>query len=65
MKTCRICGEQKDDYQFYRIKHFYKVMTAIKIWCRDCQKTYMEMKKIEKQKKEREQMQGTFSVSFT
>lgn len=64
-RVCRICGLEKEACQFYKVKHFYKVMSAYKIWCRDCQKMYMEMKKVEEQKKLRDQMRGTFDVCFS
>lgn len=65
MKTCRICGLQFEDKEFYKIKHLYKYINFGKrIWCRHCQKLYVEMKKLEIQQKQMEEMKGTFEVSF-
>ena len=52
MNTCEICGESKPKIQFIKINHFYKWNRAWVIWCRDCQKMFIEMKRFEEAKKE-------------
>ena len=63
---CRVCGEEKEPNQFYRVKHFYKYLNTKRIWCRDCQKLYVEMKKQELSMKKFEERveQNAFCVSF-
>ena len=63
---CHICGEEKDPTQFFRVKHFYKYMNTKRIWCRVCQKLFMQMKKEELVKKQFDQKveNQTFNVSF-
>ena len=51
MKTCRICGEKKEDEEFFRLRHFYKWNKSNVVWCRECQKQFMEMKAEEERKK--------------
>ena len=48
MKDCRICGQTKSDEKFYKVKHFYLYHDKNVIWCRECQKMYIEMKRREK-----------------
>ena len=61
---CRICGEEKEKKEFYKVKHFYKVMNQRKIWCRDCMKLYSEMKKEEKRVFELKEKEWNFCVKF-
>lgn len=48
---CYICGEDKRDRDFYRLKDYWKYFTVYKIWCRACQKMYIDMIKDEENKK--------------
>lgn len=61
---CRVCGEIKDKKEFYRLKHFSRLLPTKKIWCRDCMKMYVEMKKEEEQKKSLEQKEWVFILKF-
>lgn len=45
MPCCRICGEEKEKKEFYKLKYFSQYFNAKKIWCRDCMKMYMNMQK--------------------
>lgn len=64
---CRVCGEDKEPTQFYKIKYFYKYLSSKRVWCRECQKLYVDMKKkeVEKKKFDDKVEQGTFCVSFS
>lgn len=64
MICCRVCGEEKERSQFYKIKHFYKYLNTNKVWCRECQKLYVEMKKQEMNEKIKDFLKGQFCVSF-
>jgi hypothetical protein len=61
---CRVCGEEKEAREFYRLKHFYKYLNARKIWCRDCMKMFVEMKKEETRKKDLDQKEWLFVLRF-
>ena len=63
---CRVCGQEKERSQFFKVKHFYKYLNTHRIWCRECQKLYIEMKKQEvaKQKFDEKVEAGVFSVCF-
>jgi hypothetical protein len=46
MKTCKICGETKEDNCFVIIPFFTKYKKHNKVtWCTICQKLYIDMKK--------------------
>lgn len=64
--NCRVCGQEKERNQFYKVKHFYKYLNTKRVWCRDCQKLYIEMKKQESAQKEFNQkvQSGEYSVGF-
>ena len=61
---CRICGEDKQKRDFYRLKHFYKYLNVKRIWCRGCMKLFVEMKREEKKEKELQQKEWIFCVKF-
>lgn len=65
MKTCHICGEEKEDYLFLRIPFFAKYKKQRVIYCNECQKMFMDMIK-EKEHKEKILNQDVtqFTVSF-
>ena len=66
MKVCHICGESKDNKEFFKIKHLYKYCNlGRRLWCRPCQKMYVDMKKQEDQRKQFNELKFGFSVSFT
>ena len=50
MPACKICGEEKSETAFFKLKHFHKYHLIDVEWCKDCQKMYIEMKKEEKRK---------------
>lgn len=60
---CRICGEEKEPRQFYRYVEFPKFKKR-KIWCRDCQKMWLEIHKAEEVKREFEERKSYFLVQF-
>ena len=64
MTVCRICGEDKEPSQFHRIKNGTQFISKTKLWCRVCQKLWMDKKKEEIRTKELETKQWQFSVSF-
>lgn len=66
MKTqiCRVCGEEKERKEFYKLKHFYKLMNQRKIWCRSCMKLFSEMKKDEKRVKDLDEKEWIYCVKF-
>lgn len=64
MKTCRICGEEKDDKEFYKLKYFFRYCKASKVWCRNCMKMYMEMKTKQDQLDSKLKDKSLFIVSF-
>jgi predicted RNA-binding protein YlxR (DUF448 family) len=64
MRTCRICGEEKDDKEFYRLKHFAMLMKMRHIWCRDCMKMYIQMKEKEKVSLQLQEATAPFIVDF-
>ena len=64
MQACRLCGEEKPLEEFHKVMHFTKVKRHKVIWCRDCQKMYMEMKKEEEKKQTLQIWNPTGIVSF-
>lgn len=61
---CRLCGNEKESKEFYRIKHFTRFYRRPIIWCRDCQRMFVEMKKNEKAIELQKEMAGSFCVKF-
>lgn len=49
MKVCRICGEKKHDREFQPLKNFSQIFHARRVWCQDCMRMFVEMKKGEEQ----------------
>lgn len=64
MKVCRVCGQEKEDKHFYRIKGFLDYYRRRIIWCQNCQKMFLEMKRLEKNAKIIEAKNWQFEVSF-
>lgn len=64
MKCCRICGEEKEDKEFYKLKYFYRYIKASKVWCRDCMRLYVQMKDQEKRIETFLESTALFIVSF-
>ena len=46
MRICRICGEEKEDKEFYRFPYF-PLSNRNTVWCRTCMRMYLHMKKQE------------------
>ena len=63
-KVCHICGEEKDAKQFHRIKRFRVFRERRVVWCQDCQKMYVVMRRQEGQEKELAQKEWVFCVKF-
>ena len=65
MPCCRICGEIKEEKEFWNIPYFSKYKKQKVIWCRDCQKMWLD------QRRQREYAEKylfsiqSFSVSFS
>ena len=51
MPVCRICGEKKEELEFVKVKHFFKYNDRKVCWCRDCQRMFIEMKRVEEFRK--------------
>lgn len=64
MKTCRICGETKENVFFYKLKHFSQYYSQRVIWCRECQQMYIQMYKLEQKIEELKQKQFSHVVVF-
>ena len=47
MPTCRICAVMKPIEEFQKIFQFVKYKRHNPIWCKDCQKMFIQMKKEE------------------
>ena len=61
---CEICGEEKPKEDFNLVLNFHRVKKAKVQWCRECQKMYLKMKKLEEQIKFLKLKEGEYEVSF-
>ena len=64
MKCCRICGNEREDAYFYKLKDFWKYHDKTVIWCKACQKLYMDMIKHEKKIQELKEKKFNHIVEF-
>lgn len=64
MKICRICGEEKENIFFYKLKYFSHYYSHKVIWCRECQQMFINMCKMEKRIEELKQKQFSHVVVF-
>lgn len=64
MKTCRICGETKDDKEFYRLKGFSNWCKRNVVWCAACMKLFVDMKKKQRNEKALEEKEWVFQLRF-
>lgn len=64
MPICRICGEEKVKEDFYHIPNFLKYKKNKVIWCRYCQKLWLDMRKQREYTDKYLNTQQSFSVSF-
>lgn len=63
MQCCHICGEEKPKGEFNHLPNFTKYKKGKVIWCRSCQKMWIDQKR-EQEYKQKYLDQPTFSVSF-
>lgn len=63
METCRVCGEQKPKLSFVKIKHWSRTYDKNLVWCRECQRMFLEMKELER-KREELQRKSSHVVEF-
>ena len=63
MPCCRICGEIKQSKEFQLITYFSRYKKHKVIWCRDCQKMWVDAKR-EKEYADKYLNSGNFTVSF-
>lgn len=61
---CRVCGEEKDEKQFYKLKHFHRDKKEKKFWCKDCMRMWIELETENKRKKEFQEKIGPFKLEF-
>lgn len=64
MPLCRICGESKDPEEFYNVTTFCKYKKHPVVWCRDCQKMWLEYRKEQERLKKILAAEKKFTVSF-
>lgn len=50
MITCRVCGETYYKEEFYYIPYFTHYKKKPVVWCKDCQRMYVEYTKEEQRK---------------
>jgi len=63
MLCCRICGELKPPQEFQSVAYFAKYKKHKVIWCRSCQKMWVDAKR-EKEYADKYLNTGSFTVSF-
>jgi hypothetical protein len=61
---CEICGDEKQVYEFHRVKYFTFLMPNVTAWCRDCQKLYIGMLKEKKRISDLAAKKGSLVVGF-
>jgi len=59
-----VCGEEKPELEFVKVKHFYKYHKANVKWCRECQKMWVEKKQEDARKVEFLAMPFVATVEF-
>ena len=64
MRTCRVCGERKDEIEFFKLKHFYKWNKSNVVWCRTCQRLFMDMKEEEARQRQFQDIKLCHLVTF-
>jgi len=61
---CRICGEEKEGREFHKLKHHNQYKLKHKLWCRLCQKMYVDMILAEEKKKSLVEAKANHVVVF-
>ena len=61
---CEICGEEKPKEEFTFVMNFQRIKKAKVQWCRDCQKMFLKMKKLEEAVKFLKLKEGEYEVTF-
>jgi hypothetical protein len=64
MPCCRVCGEEKPAPEFYSVPNFTKYKKHKVLWCRSCQKLWMDMKKMQEYSEKYLYGEPKFTVSF-
>ena len=64
MLICRVCGETKAEGEFKNITNFTKYKKHAVLWCRSCQKLWLDMKKEKERVKKLLTAEKKFEVSF-
>lgn len=64
MESCRICGLQKPISEFKNIFNFTKYKKHKVVWCRECQRMYVESKKQKELVEKLSALSGSYCVSF-
>lgn len=64
MSICRVCGETKPEGEFKNITNFTKYKKHAVLWCRDCQKLWLDMKREKERVKKLLNTEQKFEVSF-
>lgn len=63
-RICTVCGERKGSLEFVKLKHFHTYHRSSVVWCKECQKMYMEMKESQKRKEDFLSVPFVAQVSF-
>jgi hypothetical protein len=64
METCRICGETKAQVEFKHVPNFTRYWKKLSLWCQDCQKMYLELRRSKERVKKVLVLEQKFEVSF-
>lgn len=64
MQCCRVCGEKKRSEEFQKVFQFMKYKKHDALWCKDCQKMFITMKKEEAYREKYFQPKNEIVVSF-
>ena len=64
MVCCRVCGMEKKAEEFSSIPYFTKYKKHKVLWCHDCQKMWMQMRKEKERLEKFVKDDQKFTVSF-
>ena len=65
MECCRICGLQKPLQEFKNVFNFTKYKKHKVIWCRDCQRMYVDSRKSKELQERMKTITGEYCVTFS